>query len=66
MPVKTETPKVSSFPLPAKLAIKFHQFFPAVSATVLELVNRLLPDARREIGSEAALGKDSFSKVSPS
>jgi short-subunit dehydrogenase len=51
--------------LPAKLAIKFHQLFPGASATILALANRMLP-APGGIGSQAALGKDSFSKVSPS
>ena len=50
---------------PAKLAIKFHQLFPGASAAILELASRILPDPGG-IGSEAALGKDSFSSVSPS
>jgi short-subunit dehydrogenase len=51
--------------VPAKLAIKFHQLFPGVSAAVLGLANRMLPSTGG-IGSRAALGKDSFSAASPS
>jgi short-subunit dehydrogenase len=51
--------------VPAKLAIKFHQLFPSASAAILEFTNRMLPESGG-IGSQGALGKDSFSKVSPS
>jgi short-subunit dehydrogenase len=51
--------------VPAKLAIKFHQLFPSVSAAILEVANRMLPNTGG-IGSRAALGKDSFSTASPS
>jgi len=49
----------------AKLAVKFHDLFPGLTADLLGLVNRLLPEAGG-IGSRRAKGKDSGSKLSPS
>jgi short-subunit dehydrogenase len=49
----------------AELAALFHGIFPGVTADMLALVNRFLPEAGG-IGSRSAKGKDSESKVSPS
>lgn len=51
--------------LPAKLAVKLNAIFPGLSADVLGLVNRLLP-AARNASTEAHLGKESYSAISPS
>jgi len=49
----------------AKLAVKFHALFPGLTADLLGLVNRLLPEAGG-IGTRRAKGEDSGSKLSPS
>ena len=51
--------------LPAKLAIKLHELFPAVSMTALETVQKLLPGPGG-IGTERAKGRESHSLVSRS
>ena len=51
--------------VPAKIAVKFHGLLPGLSAGLLGLVNRLLPSAG-DAGSEAYLGKESYSAISPS
>jgi len=51
--------------LPAKLAAKLYALFPGISADLLGLVNRVLPPAG-DADSEAHLGSESFSALSPS
>ncbi|QEH36114.1 Fatty acyl-CoA reductase [Aquisphaera giovannonii] len=51
--------------LPAKVAAVFHGLFPGVTADLLGAVNALLPGPGG-IGTRAALGKDSTSRMSPS
>jgi NAD(P)-dependent dehydrogenase (short-subunit alcohol dehydrogenase family) len=49
----------------AKLAVKFHALFPELTADLLGLVNRFLPEPGG-IGSRRAKGEESRSKLSPS
>ena len=49
----------------AKMAVRFHELFPGLTADLLGLVNRLLP-APGGIGAGSAKGKDSESGLSPS
>jgi hypothetical protein len=49
----------------AKLAVKFPDLFPGLTADLLGLVNRLLPEPGG-IGSQRAKGKESASVLSPS
>lgn len=51
--------------LTAQLGDKIHALFPGLTANVLSWVNRLLPEPGG-IGSDRALGKDSYSSWSPS
>ena len=51
--------------LPAKLAVAFHGLFPGLTADLLGPANMLLPGPGG-IGKERALGKESYSEVSPS
>jgi NAD(P)-dependent dehydrogenase (short-subunit alcohol dehydrogenase family) len=51
--------------VPAKLAARIHGLFPGATADLLSIVNRLLPPPEG-IGDEARMGKESFSRVSPS
>jgi len=51
--------------LQAQIVTKFHGLFPGLTADLLGVVNRLLPEADG-IGSESAEGKDSTSDLSPS
>ena len=51
--------------LTAQIAIKFHDLFPGLTANLLGLFNKLLPEPGG-IGTEHALGKDSHSALSPS
>jgi len=51
--------------LQAKITDKFHALFPGLTADLLGLINRLLPEPGG-IGAERAKGKDSFSSLSPS
>src|SRR5262249_39264039 len=51
--------------LPAKLAVLVHDLFPGLTTDVLALVNQMLP-APGGVGTQAVLGKDSMSSVSPS
>lgn len=50
---------------PAKLATKIHGLFPGTTATLLGIMNRLLPSPGG-IGTGTRAGEQSFSKVSPS
>lgn len=53
--------------VPAKVAVKLHSLFPGVSADVMAIANRLLPDSKGgEKAAEAKRGEQSFSDVSPS
>lgn len=54
--------------LPAELAVMFHGLFPGLTADLLGLVNRLLPDAEGpdSIGEGRARGKESESPISRS
>jgi NAD(P)-dependent dehydrogenase (short-subunit alcohol dehydrogenase family) len=49
----------------AVLAVKFNALFPELTADLLNLANRLLPDAGG-IGTKRAKGKDSESELAPS
>jgi len=49
----------------AVLAVKFHALFPELTADLMGLMNRLLPEAGG-IGTRGAKGKDSQSMLSPS
>ena len=49
----------------AKLAAKFHDLFPGLTASLAGVANQFLPSAGG-IGTERALGKDSHSQWSPS
>lgn len=51
--------------LTAQIAVKFHDLFPGLTASLLGFFNTLLPEPGG-IGSEPALGKDSHSSLSPS
>jgi short-subunit dehydrogenase len=51
--------------LPAVVATKFHGLFPGLTANLLTVVNRFLPEPGG-IGTEHAQGKDSTSDLSPS
>jgi short-subunit dehydrogenase len=51
--------------LTAQIAVKFHDLFPGLTASVLGFFNKLLPEPGG-IGTERALGKDSHSSLSPS
>jgi len=51
--------------LQAVLAVKFHALFPELTADMMSLMNRLLPDAGG-IGTQSAKGKESQSAFSPS
>jgi short-subunit dehydrogenase len=51
--------------LPTLMAVRFHGLFPALTADLLGLVNRLLPGPGG-IGSQRAKGKESSSALAPS
>jgi short-subunit dehydrogenase len=51
--------------LPAKLAVAFHGLFPGLSADLLGLINRFLPEPVGT-GTARTKGKDSHSSLSPS
>ena len=51
--------------VPAKLAVTLNALFPGLSADALAVVNRLLPSAQHA-STEAHLGKESYSAISPS
>jgi hypothetical protein len=51
--------------LTAQIAVKFHDLFLGLTATLLVFFNKLLPESGG-IGTNDALGKDSHSSVSPS
>jgi NAD(P)-dependent dehydrogenase (short-subunit alcohol dehydrogenase family) len=51
--------------LPAKLAVLLHGIFPGLTSNIFAIGNRWMPSAEGGT-SEAHLGEDSFSKVSPS
>ncbi|HEY9844976.1 MAG TPA: SDR family NAD(P)-dependent oxidoreductase, partial [Candidatus Caenarcaniphilales bacterium] len=51
--------------LQAQIVTKFHGLFPGLTANLLSLVNRFLPNPDG-IGTQPALGKDSTSSLSPS
>jgi hypothetical protein len=50
--------------LPAKLAVKMHGIFPSTTADILGLASRWLPSP--VAGTDAKVGSQSFSEVSPS
>jgi short-subunit dehydrogenase len=51
--------------LPARLAVRFHNLFPELTADLLGVINHLLP-APGGIGAERARGSESESALSPS
>lgn len=51
--------------LTAEIAVKFHGLFPGLTASLLGVVNKFLPEPGG-IGTDGALGKDSYSSLSPS
>ncbi|MBW3624772.1 MAG: ketoacyl reductase, partial [Armatimonadetes bacterium] len=51
--------------LPAELAVRFHGIFPGLTADILSLMDRLLPEPGG-IGTEAVRGKESETAVTES